>query len=92
VVGVWNGRLKVAVRAPAQDGRANEELIEVLAEAFAAPRRAILIERGERAQLKDVRIEAPLAQVEARLRALLAPPEAPEVEPDSGAGGKPKRR
>ncbi len=92
VVGVWNGRLKVAVRAPAQDGRANEELIEVLAEAFETPRRAVTIERGERAQLKDVRIAAPYAQVETRLRELLAPPEEPEVDPERGAGDEPKRR
>jgi uncharacterized protein (TIGR00251 family) len=77
VVGVWNGRLKIAVRAPAQDGRANEELVDVLAAALELPRRAVTIERGERAQLKDLRVGAPLAQVEARLQALLAPPAAP---------------
>lgn len=74
VVGVWNGRLKIAVRAPAQDGRANEELVEVLAEALGVPRRAISIVRGERAQLKDVRIEASAEHVAARLRERLAPP------------------
>lgn len=74
VVGVWNGRLKIAVRAPAQDGRANEELVDVLAKALGVPRRALSIVRGERAQLKELRVEAGAAHVAARLSELLAPP------------------
>lgn len=72
VSGLWNGRVKVAVRAPAQDGRANEELLAVLAEVLGLPRRALQLERGERAQLKEIRIEAPRSVVETRLLAALS--------------------
>lgn len=72
VVGVWNGHIKIAVRSPAQDGRANEELLAVLAQVLDLPRRALELERGERAQLKLIRIDAPRELIEARLRAALA--------------------
>ena len=72
VVGVWNERLKVAVRAPAQDGRANDELLEVLASALALKPRALALVAGERAQLKQVRIDAGRNEIEARIAKLLA--------------------
>jgi len=72
VVGVWNAHLKVAVRAPAQDGRANDELVRVLARALGLKPRDVELLHGERAQLKQVRIDAPRSVVEARLRELLA--------------------
>jgi uncharacterized protein (TIGR00251 family) len=77
VVGMWNGHLKVAVRAPAEDGRANDELLSVLAEALELPRRALTLERGAQARLKQVSIAAPRSQVAARLQALLEPGEGP---------------
>lgn len=77
VVGLWNGHLKVAVRAPAEDGRANDELLAVLAEALELPPRALALERGAQARLKLVSIAAPRAQVATRLQALLAALENP---------------
>ncbi|MBL8801711.1 MAG: DUF167 domain-containing protein [Planctomycetes bacterium] len=77
VVGLWNGHLKVAVRAPAEDGRANEELLSVLAEALELPRRALTLERGAQARLKQVSIAAPRSQIAARLQALLEPGDGP---------------
>lgn len=46
VVGVWNGMLKVAVSAPAEDGRANAALVEVLREFFGIPRSRVELLRG----------------------------------------------
>jgi uncharacterized protein (TIGR00251 family) len=48
--------LIVAVHAPAAEGRANAELIEVIAGALAVPRSAIALERGHRGRLKLIRI------------------------------------
>lgn len=80
VVGMWNGHLKVAVRAPAEDGRANEELLSVLAEALELPRRALTLERGAQARLKQVSIAAPRSQIAARLQVLLEPGEKPTTD------------
>ncbi len=73
VAGLWNGHVKVCVRAPAEDGRANDELLDVLAEFLGLPRRALELERGERARVKLVRIAAPLASVAARVSTLSGP-------------------
>ncbi len=73
VAGLWNGHVKVCVRAPAEDGRANDEVLDVLADFLELPRRALELERGQRARVKLVRIAAPLASVAARLSVLSAP-------------------
>jgi hypothetical protein len=80
VVGTWNGCLKVAVRAPAEYGRANEELLAVLAEALELPRRALTLERGAQARLKQVAIAAPRSEIAARLQALLEPGAGPTAD------------
>jgi uncharacterized protein (TIGR00251 family) len=67
VVGTWNGHLKVAVRAPAEDGRANAEVLEVLARALGLKGAALELVRGERARLKRVRIACAADVVRARL-------------------------
>ena len=74
VVGLdtWRGELEVAVRAPAQDGRANAALLGVLAEALDVPRAAVSLASGATARAKVVRIEDPsLDDVAARLAAML---------------------
>ena len=63
---MWNGRLKIAVRSPAQDGRANEELIEVLAGALGLARRELCLVSGEKNRLKEFSL--PLSVEEARRR------------------------
>lgn len=50
------GQVMVRVNAPAQEGRANERLIEILAEALGCPKRNITISRGQSAPHKEVRI------------------------------------
>ncbi len=50
------GALRVAVTAPAQDGQANEAVIEALAEYFRVPRRRVRIVLGRTARRKVVEI------------------------------------
>ncbi len=57
VVGFENGMLKVKLTAPAEAGKANKQLIEVLAKHFRVPKRAITILRGETSRQKVVEIE-----------------------------------
>ncbi len=72
IVGLWNEHLKVAVRAPADKGRANEEVLEVLAQALDLRPAQLSIARGASARLKEVIVPAPAAKVSERLLALLA--------------------
>lgn len=72
VVGLWNEHLKVALRSPAEKGRANDELLDVLAEALGLRPSQLAIARGEGARLKEIVIAAPAARVSARLLELLA--------------------
>ncbi len=58
VVG-WQGeRLKVKVKAPAVEGKANAELLRFVAELFGVRPGAVTLVRGETARLKEVRVEA----------------------------------
>lgn len=53
----WHGdALKIKIRAPALEGRANDALGEFLAEEFGLPKRAITLVRGEKSRQKFVRI------------------------------------
>lgn len=50
-------RLKVRVRAPAIDGKANRAVIELLAEFYNTKKNAVRIIRGERAREKVIEID-----------------------------------
>jgi hypothetical protein len=65
----WLGEaLKVKVRAPALDGRANDALTRFLAGQLGLPRRAVILVRGEKSRRKAVRIDGlTLAEVQRRL-------------------------
>lgn len=64
----WLGEaLKVKVKAPPVDGRANEALCEFLAERLGLPRRAVTVRRGEGSRQKLLAIEG-LDEAEARAR------------------------
>ena len=53
----WHGEaLKVAVRAAPERGRANEELIDILADALDLPSSALEIAAGATAQDKRIRV------------------------------------
>jgi len=54
VGGERDGALLVRVTAPAVEGRANQAVVELLAEALDVPRSAILVERGTAARTKRV--------------------------------------
>lgn len=55
---VWNGtHLKVALKAPAVDGKANAALIDFLSEELNIKKKSIFIVTGETSRCKLVRIE-----------------------------------
>jgi uncharacterized protein (TIGR00251 family) len=64
----WLGDvLKVKVHAPALEGRANEMLLEFLAEKLRLPRRAVTLKRGDKSRQKVISIDG-LSFVEAKQR------------------------
>ncbi|HMP57716.1 MAG TPA: DUF167 domain-containing protein [Gemmatales bacterium] len=52
IVGVLGTELKVAVAAPADQGRANAALVELLAKLLAVPKSAVRLERGPTSRSK----------------------------------------
>jgi len=56
VAGEMGGALKVRLRAPAMEGRANEALVEFLAELLKTSRSAVSILSGERSRVKRIEI------------------------------------
>lgn len=70
VAGTMGNAVKIKLRAPPVEGRANEALVEFLSEQLDLPRRAISLERGDTSRQKLLRIEGlDLATVRARLGA-----------------------
>lgn len=65
----WVGpAIKVKVRAPAVEGRANDALLDFLATRLGVPRRAVALLRGEKSRHKAVRVDGlSLAEVTSRL-------------------------
>ena len=59
VAGLHGDCVKIRLAAPAVEGKANAELIAYLALAFAVPKRAVTIVRGETGRRKTVHIAAP---------------------------------
>lgn len=59
IVGYHGGRLKIRLTAPPVDGKANQHLIEFLADVFAVPKRDVVLLSGETSREKRVRIVAP---------------------------------
>ena len=57
VVGWLGAALKVKIHAPALEGRANDALLDFLAEYLDLPRRSISLVRGDKSRQKIVRIE-----------------------------------
>jgi uncharacterized protein (TIGR00251 family) len=56
IAGEMEGALKVRLRAPAVEDRANEALVEFLAQLLKRPRSAVRILSGERSRTKRIEI------------------------------------
>ena len=56
VLGVRAGELTVSVRAPAEKGKANEEIIRVVAEALGLPRQRVVLKSGGSSPHKTLQV------------------------------------
>jgi hypothetical protein len=73
ITGVLGNTLKLALTAPPVEGRANEACIEFIAKFLNVPRSSVTIAAGESSRQKLIRVAGvPAAQVEEKLRAILA--------------------
>jgi|GEM_PF-6432508 len=52
------GRIKLFIKSPAQQGKANKEVINIIARALRVPQAAISIISGQTAPLKIIKIDA----------------------------------
>lgn len=59
VVGLHGDALKIRIKAPPVDGKANLELVKFLAKEFAVNKRAVSLVSGELSRHKRVRIDNP---------------------------------
>jgi uncharacterized protein (TIGR00251 family) len=73
VIGNHGGAIKIKLRAAALEGKANAALISFLAEELKIPRRAIVLERGQKSRDKLIRIEG-LRDKEVRSRLITGIP------------------
>ena len=71
IVGRHGDGIKVAVRAAPERGRANDELIGLLAEALSLPRGALEIASGAGSQDKKIRIHGSPEDLRDRVQRLL---------------------
>jgi hypothetical protein len=71
IVGWLGAALKIKVHAPAVEGKANDELIEFLAEKLGVHRRCVTLLRGDKSRQKVVQIDGlEAAEVKIRLGGL----------------------
>jgi len=71
LLGTWNGQLRVGLKSPPEGGRANDELVGLLAELLSLRRSQVQLVRGERARSKLIAVALPPAAVLQRLLPLL---------------------
>jgi uncharacterized protein (TIGR00251 family) len=57
VVGEHGGAIKIKLRTPAVEGKANAALINFLAERLKVPARTLVLVRGQKSRDKQVRID-----------------------------------
>ena len=69
IVGVHGGALKLSVTAAAERGKANREVIELLASALGVPIEAVTIVKGKTSQDKVIEVALSVAAVCAGLAA-----------------------
>ncbi len=56
ITGLHNGRLKICLKAPPVDGKANQYLIQYLARFFKLPKKCIQLTKGQNNRLKTLHI------------------------------------
>jgi len=56
VEGVFNGRIKIKICSPPQDGKANKELIDFISGKAGVPKKNVRIVSGERSSNKEIEI------------------------------------
>lgn len=66
-VNEWRGTVQVRVASVARDGRANEELLEFLADVLSVPRKGLSIVKGSRAHRKKVLVPLAVEETLSRL-------------------------
>jgi len=72
ITGEVGEALKIALTAPPVEGRANEAVIELLAEVLRVPRGSVSIAAGQSSRSKVMRVRGlTAAQVEERLRSAI---------------------
>lgn len=59
IVGLHGEEVKIAITAPPIDGKANQHLIKYLAKQFKVAKQSVIVEKGELARHKQVRICSP---------------------------------
>jgi len=57
--GLHGDRLKIRIKAPAVDGKANAAIIEFLSREFSVAKNQVIIEQGELGRQKTIRIQSP---------------------------------
>lgn len=75
VVGWHGGRIKIQLKAPPVDGKANDILLAFLSDALSVPRKNVVLASGQTQRIKRVSIDG-LALDQALARLGLGPPEA----------------
>jgi len=68
ILGVHAGALKIQVIAAPERGKANEAVLELLAEALAVPRSSLTLTAGATSRDKAVLVRLPRRTIEERLR------------------------
>lgn len=69
ILGEWDGRLRIAVAAPPERGKANEALIAYLAKRLGLRKRQVSVATGAASAVKTINIEG--VKLEEVLRALV---------------------
>ena len=67
IVGIWDTSLRLAVTAPPEGGKANKQVIRLVADAFDVKRSDVAIAHGQTQPLKRIRIRG-LNAIELRRR------------------------
>jgi len=58
IVGLHDGRLKIRLKAPPVNGKANQYLVLYLAKLFKRPKSTIQVTKGQTSRLKTLHIES----------------------------------